>query len=216
MPTWKVKLNVIPFSMPLSLPFKVAIISPQQAGGGRHQFPGKKMYSLLQQFVLCLHPASLLKSPFWGLVEFLLGGCRERHRAHTEWKITMCLGKQQSQEAKDNPARGEMQGTGEPASTHTQNPRSIRGAAVIKPEYPRRSFRESQPTSRSPLCVTTGDMAQRDPGREAALCELSETEPEPTDTPSCLSAPGLLSCSGNRTIYRGRNVLGRTAPLRAV
>lgn len=82
--------------------------------------------------------------------------------------------------------------------------------------YPRRSFRESQPTSRSPLCVTTGDMAQRDPGREAALCELSETEPEPTDTPSCLSAPGLLSCSGNRTIYRGRNVLGRTAPLRAV
>lgn len=102
-------------------------------------------------------------------------------------------------------------------SFHTPpNPRSTHGAPVIKPEHPKRSFQESRPTARSQLCVTSGDMAQRDPRREAALCELSETELEPTDTPSCLSAPGLLSCSANVTIYRGRNMLGRTVPLRAV
>lgn len=34
------------------------------------------------------------------------------------------------------------------------------------------------------LCTTSRDMAQRDPRRVAALCQLSEREPGTTDTPS--------------------------------
>lgn len=95
-------------------------------------------------------------------------------------------------------------------------------APIIYPEYPTRTLRESQPTSRalqavmeSLLCTTSRDMAQRDPRRVAALCQLSEREPGTTDTPSSAFlhlAYSLVVPTWQLT--EGRNVLDRMVPLR--
>lgn len=96
------------------------------------------MHSLLQQLTLCLSLISQVESHFWGPVEILLGGWRQRPGAHTEQKITMCLEKQQPQEAKDNPAWCEMCGKGELSLyMHTYKLQAISQPLVIYPEYPR-------------------------------------------------------------------------------
>lgn len=63
-------------------------------------------------------------------------------------------------------------GREDPAATYIPNLRPAHCAPIISPGYPRRTFRESQPTLRSQLCITTGDITQMDSRREA-LCVSS-------------------------------------------